>query len=71
MTAVEPKASRGWKESGLGYRAGGPYGILKFCRQQAITAPRLPTQKSEMLWYSVEETGPVRPGGDAGLRRAR
>jgi hypothetical protein len=42
----------GWKESGFGYRAGGPNGIIKFCRQQAITAPRLPTQKSEMLWYS-------------------
>jgi len=42
----------GWKESGLGYRAGGANGILKFCRAQAITAPRIPTQKSEMLWYS-------------------
>jgi delta 1-pyrroline-5-carboxylate dehydrogenase len=42
----------GWKESGFGYRAGGPNGILKFCRQQAITSPRLPTQKSELLWYS-------------------
>ena len=42
----------GWKESGMGYRAGGPNGILKFCRAQAITAPRIPTQKSEMLWYS-------------------
>ncbi len=41
----------GWKESGIGYRAAGPSGVLKFCRQQAITAPRLPTQKSEMLWY--------------------
>lgn len=42
----------GWKESGFGYRAGGANGILKFCRAQAITAPRIPTQKSEMLWYS-------------------
>lgn len=42
----------GWKESGMGYRAGGANGILKFCRAQAITAPRIPTQKSEMLWYS-------------------
>jgi len=42
----------GWKESGFGYRAGGPNGILKFCRPQAITSPRLPTQKSELLWYS-------------------
>jgi acyl-CoA reductase-like NAD-dependent aldehyde dehydrogenase len=45
----------GWKESGLGARAGGAYGILKFCRQQAITAPRIPTQKSEMLWYSASK----------------
>jgi acyl-CoA reductase-like NAD-dependent aldehyde dehydrogenase len=45
----------GWKESGVGARAGGPYGILKFCRQQAITAPRLPTQKSELLWYSASK----------------
>ncbi|GLP76835.1 aldehyde dehydrogenase [Mycobacterium antarcticum] len=43
----------GWKDSGIGYRAGGPNGVLKFCRQQAITAPRSPTQKSEPLWYSA------------------
>ncbi len=43
----------GWKESGVGARAGGAYGVTKFCRQQAISAPRLPTQKSEMLWYSA------------------
>jgi acyl-CoA reductase-like NAD-dependent aldehyde dehydrogenase len=42
----------GWKESGIGYRGGGAAGLTKFCRQQAITSPRLPTQKSEMLWYS-------------------
>lgn len=42
----------GWKESGIGYRAGGAAGLIKFCRQQAITAPRIPTQKSELLWYS-------------------
>lgn len=41
----------GWKESGIGYRAGGASGIIKYCRQQAITTPRLPTQKSELLWY--------------------
>lgn len=41
----------GWKESGIGYRAGGASGVIKYCRQQAITAPRIPTQKSEMLWY--------------------
>ena len=42
----------GWKESGIGYRGGGAAGLIKFCRQQAITEPRLPTQKSEMMWYS-------------------
>ncbi|BBY57236.1 aldehyde dehydrogenase family protein [Mycolicibacterium sarraceniae] len=42
----------GWKESGIGYRAGGPGGLIKFCRQKAITAPRIPTQKSELVWYS-------------------
>jgi acyl-CoA reductase-like NAD-dependent aldehyde dehydrogenase len=42
----------GWKESGIGYRSGGANGLIKFCRQQAITAPRIPTQKSEPLWYS-------------------
>ena len=42
----------GWKDSGIGYRSGGASGLIKFCRQQAITAPRLPTQKSELLWYS-------------------
>ena len=42
----------GWKESGMGYRSGGANGLIKFCRQQAITAPRIPTQKSELMWYS-------------------
>jgi acyl-CoA reductase-like NAD-dependent aldehyde dehydrogenase len=52
----------GWKESGVGYRAGGPNGVLKFCRQQAITAPRLPTQKSEMLWYPASNRGKIALG---------
>lgn len=42
----------GWKDSGMGYRSGGANGLIKFCRQQAITAPRIPTQKSELMWYS-------------------
>ncbi len=45
----------GWKSSGVGYRAGGPHGILKYCRQQAITAPRFPTQKSELMWYPASK----------------
>ena len=65
----------GWKESGVGARAGGPYGILKFCRQQAITSPRLPTQKSELLWYSASKkqaqfaVAAMRAFGAHGLRR--
>ena len=65
----------GWKESGVGARAGGAYGITKFCRQQAITSPRLPTQKSELLWYSASKkqaqfaVAAMRAFGAHGLRR--
>ena len=41
----------GWKHSGIGSRNGGADGILKYCRPQAITAPRIPTQSRELLWY--------------------
>ncbi|GAB90819.1 aldehyde dehydrogenase family protein [Gordonia rhizosphera] len=41
----------GWKESGIGARWGGPNGILKYCRQQAITTPRIPVQSKELIWY--------------------
>ncbi|HEY5858582.1 MAG TPA: aldehyde dehydrogenase family protein [Aldersonia sp.] len=41
----------GWKESGVGARSGGANGILKYCRQQAITVPRIPPAKSELNWY--------------------
>lgn len=41
----------GWKNSGVGSRNGGADGLLKYCRQQAITAPRIPTQANEPLWY--------------------
>ncbi len=46
----------GWKDSGIGYRGGGAAGVIKFCRQQAITAPKLPAQRSELLWYSSPKT---------------
>jgi acyl-CoA reductase-like NAD-dependent aldehyde dehydrogenase len=65
----------GWKESGVGARAGGTYGVLKFCRQKAITSPRLPTQKSELLWYSASKkqaqfaVSAMRAFGAHGLRR--
>jgi acyl-CoA reductase-like NAD-dependent aldehyde dehydrogenase len=41
----------GWKNSGVGSRSGGANGILKYCRAQAISAPRIPTQSREVLWY--------------------
>ncbi|MCW2784762.1 MAG: aldehyde dehydrogenase [Marmoricola sp.] len=41
----------GWKTSGLGSRLGGAHGLRKYCRQQAITVPRVPTLTSELLWY--------------------
>ncbi len=65
----------GWKESGIGYRAGGAAGVIKYCRQQAITAPRLPTQKAELLWYPASKRrlavalGAMRGFSAHGLRR--
>jgi acyl-CoA reductase-like NAD-dependent aldehyde dehydrogenase len=41
----------GWKQSGIGSRAGGADGIRKYCRAQAITAPRIPVGSKELLWY--------------------
>lgn len=41
----------GWKSSGIGARLGGPDGLRKYAREQAITVPRLPTMKREVLWY--------------------
>ncbi|WP_123025617.1 aldehyde dehydrogenase family protein [Mycolicibacterium stellerae] len=41
----------GWKRSGIGARNGGAYGLLKYCRTQAITAPRIATQARELLWF--------------------
>ncbi|OMB83112.1 aldehyde dehydrogenase family protein [Mycolicibacterium farcinogenes] len=41
----------GWKESGVGSRWGGASGLRKYCRQQAITAPRIPTLSAEPSWY--------------------
>jgi len=45
----------GWKESGVGARWGGASGILKYCRQQAITAPRIPTEQKELVWYPYSQ----------------
>jgi acyl-CoA reductase-like NAD-dependent aldehyde dehydrogenase len=40
----------GWKHSGIGTRHA-ENGIRKYCRTESITVPRLPTTKSELLWY--------------------
>ena len=41
----------GWKSSGLGSRLGGAQGVRKYCRQQAITAPRMRRMENQLLWY--------------------
>jgi acyl-CoA reductase-like NAD-dependent aldehyde dehydrogenase len=45
-----PLPMGGWKESGLGYRMGGPDGIRKYCRKQAFVSEKV-NLKSEMHWY--------------------
>ncbi len=65
----------GWKNSGVGSRYGGAAGMLKYCRQQAITSPRFPTQAKEVLWYPVSRrrakvaAGVVRAAAGRGIRR--
>ncbi|MGO9511961.1 MAG: aldehyde dehydrogenase family protein [Mycobacterium sp.] len=46
-----PLPHGGWKNSGLGSRLGGPQGIRKYCRQQAITTSRVPRMENQLLWY--------------------
>ncbi|MFD4352562.1 aldehyde dehydrogenase family protein [Nocardia sp. NPDC058518] len=43
----------GWKQSGVGARFGGAYGIRKYCRARVVTVDRLPVAKSpsELLWF--------------------
>ena len=65
----------GWKQSGIGSRNGGAEGLLKYCRQQAITVPRVPTQAKEVLWYPYSRRrfkvalSVVRAAAAHGLRR--
>jgi acyl-CoA reductase-like NAD-dependent aldehyde dehydrogenase len=65
----------GWKDSGIGARHGGAEGILKYCRVQAITTPRIPTQANEPLWYPYSRRkfrfglGLMRASAAHGLRR--
>ncbi|HSV40619.1 MAG TPA: aldehyde dehydrogenase family protein [Nocardioidaceae bacterium] len=46
-----PLPHNGWKTSGVGARQGGAYGIRKYCKIQAQTAPKVPTMKNELVWY--------------------
>jgi acyl-CoA reductase-like NAD-dependent aldehyde dehydrogenase len=65
----------GWKQSGVGSRSGGANGVLKYCRQKAITSPRLPTPSKELLWYPVSRRrmrftlGVMRAAAARGVRR--
>ena len=65
----------GWKDSGVGARYGGAAGLLKYCRAQAITAPRIPTQSKELIWYPVKRRrvkaslGVMRAAAGRGVRR--
>lgn len=65
----------GWKHSGIGSRNGGRDGLLKYCRPQAITTPRVPTQSRELLWYPYSRRrfraamGVVRAAAARGRRR--
>ncbi|BBY80243.1 aldehyde dehydrogenase family protein [Mycolicibacterium pulveris] len=45
-----PLPMGGWKQSGLGYRFGGPNGVRKFCRQQAFVSEKVHLE-NETHWY--------------------
>ena len=60
----------GWKHSGIGARNGGADGLLKYCRAQAITRPRIPTQANEPLWIPYPTEVPRRAGPHACERSA-
>jgi acyl-CoA reductase-like NAD-dependent aldehyde dehydrogenase len=45
-----PVPMGGWKESGIGARAGGAYGIRKFCRSQTIVSDRI-EPAADVNWY--------------------
>lgn len=65
----------GWKQSGVGSRSGGAAGILKYCRQQAITSPRIPVPATEPHWYAAPApvnrivSGLIRATAARGIRR--
>lgn len=41
----------GWKASGIGARFGGANGLRKYTRAQAITEPRFPPMRRELIWF--------------------
>jgi len=45
-----PLPHAGWKTSGIGSRLGGAQGMLKYCRPQVTTTPRV-TLPREATWY--------------------
>jgi acyl-CoA reductase-like NAD-dependent aldehyde dehydrogenase len=65
----------GWKNSGIGSRHGGADGLLKYCRQQAITVSRMKPQAKELNWYPYSKgkfrfaMGVIRASAGHGLRR--
>lgn len=65
----------GWKDSGIGTRFGGAAAVRKYCRQTAITEPRLPTVIDEPMWFPYSKVrirfvfGAMRAVGARGLRR--
>jgi acyl-CoA reductase-like NAD-dependent aldehyde dehydrogenase len=65
----------GWKQSGVGSRWGGAAGVRKYCRQTAVTEPRLPTVIDEPMWFPYSKTrirlvyGALRAFGAQGLQR--
>ncbi|WP_194820150.1 aldehyde dehydrogenase family protein [Nocardia sp. XZ_19_385] len=47
-----PLPMHGWKESGIGGRHGGAEGVLKYCRPQSITTPRVSLHRLNVLiWF--------------------
>jgi len=45
-----PVPQAGWKQSGIGARNGGAYGIRKYCRPQSIVGAKV-APKNELMWY--------------------
>lgn len=65
----------GWKQSGTGARLGGATGVRKYCRQTAITEPRLPMLIDEPMWFPYSRARirfvfvAMRAAGARGLHR--